>query len=153
MKRLLIITALLTMWLNIVLAQDDSKLFMWEVHTVTMRDGRTRQAMEKSQFLKPMPPPKDQQTVIMSLLTFNGILLGNISFGNAAFDFNDYKIARTSDGHKYMEFLNDNRNVSVAIFFGIKDTDEYEDSAIVTLFQDDIVTQLVYMMKRVGGFD
>jgi len=155
MKKI-IISLIMTLCSCLAFAQDATEMYIWKVHTITLRDGITRQAMEKSEFLKPSPPPQDQEKVTLLISTFNsGAILGNIMFGKSGviINFNYYDMKYTNDGHKYIEFKNTDGHIVIQILLNINDTSIYQDSLILTLYKDNLVTQYVYMLKRITGFD
>lgn len=86
MKKILIITALLTLWSCVTFAQST---FGWEVNVIAIREGCTEEEMKKMKFPKGERPPKGEDYVMMNLPSSNG-LAGWITLGKAIFNFYDY---------------------------------------------------------------
>jgi hypothetical protein len=100
MKKLMVIAALLMLWSYVASAQST---FGWEVNVIAIREGRTEEEMKKMKFPRGERPPKGADYVMMNLPSSNG-LAGWITLGKVIFNFYEYNVEKSDDGHIGMFF-------------------------------------------------
>jgi len=144
MKRLLIITALLTIWTSVAFAQ---KTFGWEVYKITIREGRTEAELNNTRFPRGDRPPEGQEHVVMNLPFANG-LPGWVSLGeDLIVNFYDYNTDNDKEGHIGIDFKSEN-NLKFVILFGVNDDERFQDVMFIKLDADGLITEYMYTLKR-----
>jgi hypothetical protein len=143
MKKLMVIAALLMLWSYVASAQST---FGWEVNVIAIREGRTEEEMKKMKFPRGERPPKGADYVMMNLPSSNG-LAGWITLGKVIFNFYEYNVEKSDDGHIGMFFKDTDRNAKFGILFGVNE-ETYQDIMFITLYDDNVVTEFLYTLKR-----
>jgi hypothetical protein len=143
MKKLMVIAALLMLWSYVASAQST---FGWEVNVIAIREGRTEEEMKKMKFPRGERPPKGADYVMMNLPSSNG-LAGWITLGKVIFNFYEYNVEKSDDGHIGMFFKDTDRTAKFGILFGVNE-ETYQDIMFITLYDDNVVTEFLYTLKR-----
>ena len=131
------------LWSYVASAQST---FGWEVNVIAIREGRTEEEMKKMKFPRGERPPKGADYVMMNLPSSNG-LAGWITLGKVIFNFYEYNVEKSDDGHIGMFFKDTDRNAKFGILFGVNE-ETYQDIMFITLYDDNVVTEFLYTLKR-----
>ncbi len=149
MRKLLIIKALLTIWTCVAFAQED---LIWTVNDFSVRTGSNANEMNKKEFTYVGHTPEENKYFILNLPTQNG-MDGYVKFAKHSFDVLNFT-ATTMDGYKSVVFSNLSETITIGIVFGrTEDVRAYQDIACITFYEDSIVIQYIYTLKRLSGFD
>jgi len=149
-KKILINTALLTLWSCVAFAQD-MLILGWEINDFSVRTGRNMEEMNQKAFTY-LGHPEGRNDFIIKFPPKG--MNGQIQYGdNHNYVFSSYE-TENENGNKSVFFNITNEDMEFGLFFDKTDNpNKYQDAACIIFYNDNFVVQFIYTLRRNFGFD